>query len=578
MDDDRGLVFKAWNVAAKSLQLHEMGRFEVSKYTLGPTVEGAIESCVEKWFGDTPARREAFRDVPEDVQAATKRRAAIQLLCLPEDFCMEVVTDPNTTLNMEMELLEVQEHVDVSGDGRQLLHVVREGKKRTKGVPLVTDLSTVTVHYRIAKLLLNFSLKDTRMGLASTSDGLVMREDKTKEPAEFVVGEEDAGAEGDFVPPCIGRCLMIPPGGVVEGMQYELILRDGVPISSIEKSISAAYEGGLLDAMPDTTGPVVIRIEVEKVVPPLMGPSTEGWSGVQSLRQERERAEELQRLEDGRHKQKALKRWRRVIAWLEQILEGRRWKLQGGPAAAGGSMYDLEWENDGEAGGEGEAKPEEQAEKPANAGAAAREGALPSLLEVEDELVRQLEPEELCEWATAHAAAAELLADGDRGLCEKHARCVVQAARLGQIAKEVEISGRSQLAARLMEGGNSAEALELLKAAQALDPTSSLLRDQSAVALQKDNDRVSVDMKEALRRLKQEIGAGLEAGDVPGVLARLEEVEGLPLTWDAVHETAIGKEVGKCSKHADAQVADHAKAIIATLHRLAKQQRPMWVR
>jgi len=203
---------------------------------------------------------------------------------------------------------------------------------------------------------------------------------------------------------------------------------------------------------------------------------------------------------------------------------------------------------------------------------------LPTLLEVEDELVRQLQADELGEWALAHAACAELLADGDKGLCQRHARCVVQASEVGRIPKEAEISGRSQLAARLQEAGNSAEALELLKVAQALDPTSNAIRDQAAVAFQKDTDKRTLDMKDRLRLMKEDIGKGLDGGDVPGVLATLEEIESMPLTWDAVHETAIGKEVGKCAKHDDPKIADHAKAIIGTLHRLAKQQRPMWVR
>merc|ERR1740121_732997 len=125
--------------------------------------------------------------------------------------------------------------MDIHGDGRQLLHVICEGRKDK---PVVSDLCRVTAHFRIAKLLLNVSVKDTRMGLASGPDGLEMREDKPKQPLEFVVGEEDVGEEGDFVPPCIGTCLMMPPGGVTEGMRFELILRDGVSISEIDKAIS----------------------------------------------------------------------------------------------------------------------------------------------------------------------------------------------------------------------------------------------------------------------------------------------------------------------------------------------------
>lgn len=583
LDDSWGLVMKAWNTAVKSLQLHEMGRFEVAKHTLGPTVEGAIERCSAKWLADTPERLEVYRDVPQDVQAAAKRRQALQILGLPEELCMELVTDPNTTLNMEMELLEVSELHDLAGDGLQLLRVIREGKKRSDSVPVVTDLSTVVVHYRIAKLLQNFALKDTRMGLVNTGDGLAMREDKTKEPVEFVVGEEDAcDKEGEYVPPCVGKCLLIPPQGVVEGMHFELILRDGVAISQLERSISAAYEGGYMSTLPDTSGPVVIKIEVESVAPPLSGPSTNAWQGIESLREERRRAEELQELDDGRHKRKALKRWRRIVAWLEQILEGRRWKLQGGLAAAGDSMYDLEWDDDEDGSSPAAGEAEKAAEPASTKGVVAKAGGakelMPSLFEIEDELVRQLQPDELCEWASAHSACAQLLADHDASLCEKHARCAVQAAKLGQVPRDVEISGRSNLAAGLIESGSSEEALEVLKVAQELDPTNLLLRDQAALASQKDSDRKTVDMKERLRFMKEDISSALESGDRALVLEKLQTIDRMPLTWDAVHETAIGKEVGKCAKHDDPEIVDCAKAIIATLHKLAKQQRPMWTR
>lgn len=482
---------------------------------------------------------------------------------------MEAAADPNATINMEMELLEVSEYIDLSGDGCQLMRVIQDGKKRGAGVPIVTELSTVTVHYRIGKLLLNYSLKDTRMGLANSSEGLVMREDRNKEPIEFIVGEEEAAGEGDFVPPIIGQCLLLPPGGVVEGMQFELILRDGVPVSNLEKSVYTAYLDGMFDSMPDTTGPVVIRLEVEKVVPPVGGLLSQGWRGTESVRQERQRAEELENLDGGRHRRKALKRWRRIISWLEQLLQSRRCIAQASGSATK-NMYDFEWEDDS-----GEAV----ADSTDKHGSTRLEDATPSLFEADDALVRQLQADELLEWATAHAAAAEILAgkEGDLSLCRKHAQCVVQASLLGQVPKHVEIRGRSQLAARLLESGDSSKALQILKVAQELDPTSNLLRDQFAIATQKDNDRISGDMKETLRRAKKAINDGLEADDVASLLARLEEIERLPLAWDAVHETAIGKEVGKCAKHPDPAVQDRAKAIIAALHRLAKHQRPMWV-
>ena len=48
------------------------------------------------------------------------------------------------------------------------------------------------------------------------------------------MGEEAAAAEGDFVPPCIGQCLKLPPTGVTEGMQFEVgICENKGPKSSV---------------------------------------------------------------------------------------------------------------------------------------------------------------------------------------------------------------------------------------------------------------------------------------------------------------------------------------------------------
>jgi len=577
------------------LQMHELGKFEVAKYTLGPSVESCIERCVAKWLGESPARAAMFKDVPEDMRAAAQRRQALQILCLPEELCLEPVADPNGTLNMEVELLDVGEYEDLEGDGRALLRVLREGKK---GTPVATDLSSVTAHFRIAKLLMNVSLKDTRMGLANTSDGLVMREDKTKEPIEFVVGEEEVGDEGDFVPPCIGRCLMLPKGGVCEGMRYELILRHGVPVSDMEKSINTAYAKGMIsaDAMPDTTGPVVIRVEVEKVVPAVSGPQSPAWKGPASLQAERRRAEQLEDVDEGRHRHKALRRWRRILTWLDHLLEGRRWRVQedsgGQPASGGGgvaeavagSMYDLEWDAD---------EAEEGGVK--NDGAGATAGTAEKLAhpvrpptsgDVDAELLRQLDGEELREWATAHVAVGRLLmseaaaacTEGDRDTAERHIRSAVQACEIGKIPKEIEVAARMALARHLTETERAAEALEVLKPAQALDPCSTVLKDQVARTLQLDTDQKSGDVKGALRRLKQDLIAGLEADDASSLLTLLQEVDSLPLTWEAASETAIGKEVGKCARHADSGVADLAKGIVGKLHKLAKQERPLWVR
>jgi len=575
LDDRWGCVFKAWNAAVKCVEINEVGRFEVAKFTLGPSVESTVERCMAKWLQDNPARKEMFKDTPPQVQLAAKRKQALQILALPEQFCMEPTADPNTMLKMEMELLTVNEYTDIDGDGCRLLNIIREGKKRSGHAPVVTDLCTVSAHYRISKLLMNYSLVDTRLGLAEGSDGLTMKEDPTKEPIEFIVGEEETAPIGDFVPPCIGRCLLSLPDQVVEGMHFELILRDGLPVSEMDKHIHDAYAKGMFDAMPDCTGPVLIKIEVEKVIPPTMGPSTPGWNGVESIQQERTRALTLEEGDEGKHKKKAGKRWNRIISWLEQILEGRRWKVQSGSAAREKSMYDLDWD-EGQATGEScENAVKEQETETENKGVSGE----PRLFDVEEDLLKQLDPEELGEWARAHAAISKLLAsDGATELSKKHALCAVQACKIGDFPKELEIGARSTLASQMMQAGQYSEALEVLKQAQALDPVSSLIKDQAALATQKYNDEKAVDMKGALKLMKQDITDALEASDTATVLRTLNEIDNLPLTWEAVSETAIGKEVGKCAKYADSQIAERANGIIAKLHVLAKKQRPMWVR
>ncbi|CAE7705063.1 hpr [Symbiodinium sp. CCMP2592] len=373
MDDSSKSVFQAWNSAGKTLQLFELGKFEVARSALGPSVEAAIRSCLDKWLPDTPEQRELYKNM-EEIKPTALRRQAIQILGLPEEFCMEEEKEPNSTLMMEMELLESSEFTDLDGDGRRLLNVMKEGKQ-SQNAPVVSELCTVQAHFRVAKLLMNYALKDTRLGLANGPDGLVLRADRMKEPMEFIVGEEAAAAEGEFVPPCVGECLKLPPQGVTEGMHFEVILREGVPIRDMEKDIHSAYSDGKYTGLPDTSGPVSIRIEVEKVALACQGPTDRAWKGLESIQAERSRAEGLQSMENGRHKLLALKRWRRILVWFEEIFASRRWKTQEGKA--GDSMYDLQWDDE----------PEKQfAFDPKKR----LQEKMPTMLDFEDSLLKQL--------------------------------------------------------------------------------------------------------------------------------------------------------------------------------------------
>jgi len=563
LDSSWDCVFGAWNDAVKALQLGELGRFEIAHSALAPTVEDAIQHCIAKWLA--PRIDEHGTGLLEAAEARDLcRKHALQILGLPEKLCFEPPANLDDTLSMEMELLEVCEFQKLGRDHNcRLLRVSQPSQLDLSGARMVTDLSVVSAHYRISKLLQDHSLKDSRLGLVSTADGIVMRRSSSKPPVEFVVGEEDACCEdADFVPPCVGECLIMHPGDAIEGMQFELILPDGVPLSQMDKSMAAAHHEGMLASIPDTTGPAFICIEIEKVSLPSADPARDSWRGAESLRQERQRAEELQNLIGGAHKAKALKRWRRIIMWLVQIMRGRRWRIRIPKGAVQGNMYSLEWDAEGGSGAELHGTTEADL----------------SLVNLEDALVGQLEADELVDWATAHAAVAEILGQEQPGDSEAHARRVVQASVFGQVPQGVEIRGRSSLAARLSERGSTAEALQVLQVAMSLDPTNRVLRDQTAVATQREEERQSQDIKGMLRRLKENLGRDLNASDLTGLRASLKELEGLPLTWEAVQETAIGKEIGRCAKLEDAQIASQARALVGSFHRLAKQERPLWVR
>jgi len=572
MDDSFQTVFSAWNSAGKTLQLYELGKFEVARSQLGPSVEPTIQRCLQTWLADSPVQREMYKDVVEEVKVAALRRQAIQILGLPEEFCLEEEKDAQSTLTMEMELLESSEYVDVDGDGRYLLQTIKEGKKSGT---MVREFSTIQAHFRIAKFLMNYALKDTRLGLANGPNGLVLRADRSKEPVEFTLGEELCG-EGDFVPPCIGQCLKLYPGPVTEGTHFEVILRDGVPIREMEKDIHSAFSDGRCAALPDTSGPISVRIEVEKVTPACEGPGDAKWKALDSIVPERQRAETLERRG---HSMEALRRWRKILRWFDEIFSSRRWRTAG---KTGDSMYDLHWDEDGA----DAAAPNERAKaafqfapSAADATTLAQRTAtvekVPETLEVEEALLKVLSIEELQDFARAHAACCSL---DDGPMAIKHGRCAVEACKLTCMPVDVEVRSRSSFAQRLSEEGKSAEALAILKEAQSLDPQNVELRDQAAKLNQQDSQSKSVTTLEVLKSLKQDLCDSLEAKDLLGLKALLEELDALPLTWEAASETKIGKEVGLCAKVSDVAVAELAKNIIARLHKLAKQERPLWVR
>lgn len=560
-------VFRGWNAAVRCMELREIGKFEIQKFSLGPTVEPAIQATIAKWMPDTPERREMFHEYPPEMVGTMNRRAAVQILGLPEELCGQE-DKPNDFLKMEIELLDIDEFMDLDGDGRIFIRIIKEGKR--KGATVVEELSEVTAHFRIAKMLPNHAVKDTKMGLCREDDEIVMKEDKNKVPVDFIVGEEDAEAEGRYIPPCIGDILMKPPGGAVEGLEFEMIFKDGLPISDMEKSVHDAWATGCFNAMPNTTGPVYARVAVEKVVAPMQGPGTTGWKGMETCQKERIRAEELLSRDGDRHASKAIRRYRRVLVWFEQILEGRKWKVSP-EENVGDSMYDLEWDDEDD----------DDEPVPAKTAAPTKKEVvqkMPEMLEPENALVSTLLEDEMREWAKVHASVGKLLITSDPELSEKHAKCAVQAARIGKVDKEDALSARETLAHHFMEQKKPTEAIDMLNSALAIDRTNQTIKDKLALATQQKDDRNRGDMKNALKLLKQDIAEALESQDWSGLMMLLEEIESLPLTWEAIMETKVGKEVGLCAKVDNEAVKERAKTLIGRLHTLAKQQRPQWVR
>merc|ERR1712050_317651 len=77
-------------------------------------------------------------------------------------------------------------------------------------------------------------------------------------------------------------------------------------------------------------------------------------------------------------------------------------------------------------------------------------------------------------------------------------------------------------------------------------------------------------LADELRDAKRRLANALACDDATSLVAILQEIDQMKLKWDAVRETAIGKEVGTCAKHSKPEVVDLAKALVARFLKLAK--------
>jgi len=172
--------------------------------------------------------------------------------------------------------------------------------------------------------------------------------------------------------------------------------------------------------------------------------------------------------------------------------------------------------------------------------------------------------DQLSAWAKAHETVAERLDERDPAAAAERRR---YAAQLYDICKRfLDTTEQAALVALIDE----ADPLDPDRHAVALDEATAPEPPEPPEAAAAPAPAPPPSLLETLRSLKQALGAALAADDAPRLLELLQEVAGLKLKWDPVREAAIGKEIGLAAKHADPAVAELAKSLIATLHRLAK--------
>lgn len=172
--------------------------------------------------------------------------------------------------------------------------------------------------------------------------------------------------------------------------------------------------------------------------------------------------------------------------------------------------------------------------------------------------VRDAIYEKLDDWARTHEAVAERLEAHDKAAAAERRGC---AAALHSICE------------RFLETTTTKELAALVDEADPFDPDDPKFSEALDDAAEEPEPAAPPEppsLLEILRSLKAQLAEALVADDRGRIGSLLEEIAGQKLKWDPVREAAIGKEVGIAAKHSDPAVADPAKAIIATLHKLAR--------
>ncbi|CAE8626381.1 unnamed protein product [Polarella glacialis] len=197
---------------------------------------------------------------------------------------------------------------DLDCKGQRLRKIHSEGYG-----PFPEHLAEIFVHWKVVgpdNSLLHSSRYTLSMGADS---GMSQVEDEDKPAPSYVLGE---GAWE----PISTLCRSLRQGGAGElwmrclpAMPVQESLGNGMDASAqLSMMLNKAKEGASQDSLEHC----VVRVELEKVVPPLAGPSDARWEGPSSVVQERFRAAQL--LEKG-DENAALARLRRVAAWCPQL-------------------------------------------------------------------------------------------------------------------------------------------------------------------------------------------------------------------------------------------------------------------
>jgi len=402
---------------------------------------------------------------------------------------------------------------DLDRNGQRLQKVQNEGYGN-----FPEPLAELHAHWRVIGTdggLVHSTRYTLNMGGAG--GGLKHVEDEDKEPVMCVLGE-------NTWEPVATLCRVLRQGGV-----GELWLRD-VPELPKQDPGGDTGASAQLSMMMNRIGNgkalrhCIVRLELQRVVQPVAGPSDARWEGVPALIKERFHAEQL--LGKG-EELSALTRFRRVAAWAEQM-------PRDDPAVL-----------------------EEWASARASVGWVLAHRAAPifdSGTVTSDVLAVAradlAEAESHCAWLEEH--------------CPPHAGAHLLRAKI-LVAQDDDFRGAHE---RLLE-------------AQRLDPSDKRVQEELRhvkVELRKQEEELTkskvLEIREGLKRARtaEHPGAG-SSGELMRLLRELSETK---VSWETVMDTRIGVELKSCSEAGGEDAKRLIGEILGRFKDESKEQRPLW--